>query len=336
MEKKRREPAPNPNYTQSPNVFYDDWLREIKSLSELKVVEIVIRYTFGWHASEVLLTLTAIEFLTGLSRVSAQDGVERALNDGYIVPVKRGKSFSYRLNVETKETDNMLEIIQAVAFVKSSDGLSPEKVNLRNSLSMTGKESIPMIGKESIPVKKAIGKESIQIIGKESIPSTGKESLPPYKDKEKKKENRKKEEITTTTSSTPSPSRDLPLSARPIPVPDPYHITLDERTWAAANCPLVDLEDETYRFISRNTGSDPKHVKPADVPLDEWRRRWRMWIRKGQKFATRDAAQPAATSNKNGNGAATSASQSKKQKAHAVVADFLTKHEPKGTTDGQP
>jgi hypothetical protein len=315
MEKKRREPAPNPNYTQSPNVFYDEWLREITSLSEMKVVEIVIRYTFGWHVSEVLLTLTVVEFLTGLSRVSAQDGVERAVDDGYIVPVKRGRSFGYRLNVETKETDKMLEIIQAVAFVKAPDGLSPEKVNLKNLPAEIGKESLPIVGKESKPTKKAIGKES----------------LPTYKDKEKGKENRKKidkgREGKTTTSSAVSQPINFLDSKTLITIPEPFPIYDFMREWAASDTPLLvaqgKLEAETEIFVSLNYEL-PNDAKPGArppalvaVPASEWLRRWKKIMRKGEEFAQRDAK-------KDGDSQPKTAA-SKKDQARAAVSDFREK-----------
>src|SRR5215218_9088329 len=125
MTKERRAPAPNPNYTQSPNVFYDEWLREIKSLSELKVVEIVIRYTFGWHVSEVLLSLTIIQELASLTAPSAVDGVRKAIDHGYIVQVERGNSFGYRLNVE--EDKALVESVAALRFKRGENGLAPER-----------------------------------------------------------------------------------------------------------------------------------------------------------------------------------------------------------------
>ena len=129
--------VPSPNYTQSPNVYFDEWLKDINSLAELKVVSVIIRHTFGWHKQDAALGTTELMELTGLSRVSVVDGVKRALEDGYIV----------------RKTDGVR-------------GLS----TFRISVEMTGKESIPddlPTGKESIPVT---GKESIPLTGKESLP----------------------------------------------------------------------------------------------------------------------------------------------------------------------
>lgn len=128
--------APPPNYTQSPNVYFDTWLKEINSLAELKVVNVIIRHTFGWHKENASLGTSELMDLTGLSRVSVVDGVKRALEHGYIV----------------RKTDGLR-------------GLA----TFRIAVEMTGKESIPVedaTGKESIPVT---GKQSIPLTGKESL-----------------------------------------------------------------------------------------------------------------------------------------------------------------------
>lgn len=104
--------VPAPNHTQSPNVFYDEWIKEISSLAELKVVEVVIRGTFGWHRERVKMSLTGIQEATGLSKSSTQDGVKRALKDGYIERVKDGRSFSYEISSDVPEsgTTNLHDI----------------------------------------------------------------------------------------------------------------------------------------------------------------------------------------------------------------------------------
>lgn len=129
--------APPPNYTQAPNVYFDTWLKEIDSLAELKVVNVIIRHTFGWHKENAVINTTDLMALTGLSRVSVCEGVRRALEHGYIV----------------RKTDGLR-------------GLA----TFRIAVEMTGKESLPvecLSGKESLPVS---GKGSIPMTGKESLP----------------------------------------------------------------------------------------------------------------------------------------------------------------------
>jgi DNA replication protein DnaD len=99
------KPAPKPNYTQAPNVFFDEMMPEIDTLSELKVVLAIIRQTFGWHKNEDELSLSRLEDLTGLSRPSVIVGTEAALNRGVIQRRAQGNSFVYSLVV--KDVDQL-------------------------------------------------------------------------------------------------------------------------------------------------------------------------------------------------------------------------------------
>lgn len=97
-----------PSHTQSPNVFYDEWIKEINSLAELKVVEVVIRGTFGWHADRIKMSLTDIMDATGLSKSSTQEGVKRAIKDGYIARVGYKDSFAYEIPIAVPESGTPL------------------------------------------------------------------------------------------------------------------------------------------------------------------------------------------------------------------------------------
>jgi hypothetical protein len=73
-----------PNHTQTPNNFFDDLLKEIDDLSELKVTLVAIRQTFGWHRNSAELSCSFIEMMSGLSRNSVRRGIELALKRGTI------------------------------------------------------------------------------------------------------------------------------------------------------------------------------------------------------------------------------------------------------------
>jgi hypothetical protein len=137
--------APPPNYTQSPNVYFDTWLKEIDSLAELKVVNVIMRHTFGWHKHNVTLGTSELVDLTGLSRVSVCDGVKRALEHGYIVRKTDGPRglASFRIAVE----------------MTGKDSLPDEAVTGKESLPDTGKGSIPYTGKDSLHAYKDKEKE---------------------------------------------------------------------------------------------------------------------------------------------------------------------------------
>jgi len=64
-----------PNYTQTPNVFFDDWMK-ILSPGEFKVLMCINRKTFGWHKTEDSISLSQIVEMSGLSK----SGVVRSLS----------------------------------------------------------------------------------------------------------------------------------------------------------------------------------------------------------------------------------------------------------------
>lgn len=94
-----------PNYTQTPNQFFDETLAQTHSMSELKVVLAVIRQTFGWHKIEDRITLDKFQEITGLSRQAVLDGLDAATKHGIIIARRVGtRTICYRLLVreETK------------------------------------------------------------------------------------------------------------------------------------------------------------------------------------------------------------------------------------------
>lgn len=90
---------PPPNYTQSPNFFYDVLLPQISSLAELKITSVIIRQTFGFHRQEKELSISTLMRLSGLSRQGAVDGVEKALARGTITRRPKAAGYLYRLIV---------------------------------------------------------------------------------------------------------------------------------------------------------------------------------------------------------------------------------------------
>jgi hypothetical protein len=129
--------APPPNYTQSPNVYFDKWLREINSLAELKVVNAIMRNTFGWHEKETTLSFNELQEMTGLSRGGLTKGIQLALEHGYIERTKgsQGKLCTYRVAVQTSlqnrlvtEADTSLqsELVSAVTGLQNRPELVHE------------------------------------------------------------------------------------------------------------------------------------------------------------------------------------------------------------------
>lgn len=67
-----------PNHTQSPNDFFDYYLKRINTLAELKIVCAFIRFTFGYHREGFKMGIAELSEYTGLSRKSVTDGAAAA------------------------------------------------------------------------------------------------------------------------------------------------------------------------------------------------------------------------------------------------------------------
>lgn len=66
-----------PTYTQTPNDLFDQWIPLLNE-SELKVLLVVIRKTFGWHKTRDRLSISQLQEFTGLSETSVI-GAEKSL-----------------------------------------------------------------------------------------------------------------------------------------------------------------------------------------------------------------------------------------------------------------
>ena len=64
-----------PNYTQAPNDLFDFWLPHLNE-SELKVLMVIIRKTFGWHKEIDCISISQLQKITGLSETSVLNGVK--------------------------------------------------------------------------------------------------------------------------------------------------------------------------------------------------------------------------------------------------------------------
>lgn len=69
---------PAPNYTQTPNIFFDEIMKTLNE-GELRVLLLVMRQTFGWHKSEDWLTLSFLSKKTGYERRSVCRILERLI-----------------------------------------------------------------------------------------------------------------------------------------------------------------------------------------------------------------------------------------------------------------
>lgn len=146
-----------PNYTQSPNQFYDEIMPQITSLAELKVTDVIIRQTFGFHRDESELSISLLMKLTGLSRQAAVDGVTRGMERGTITRRPKAQGFLYRLQLvndldhhDSSSQQSRLEPVNDLDG--SSQQFRPELVNDLDTYKESKKEKkLKKEEKESLP-----------------------------------------------------------------------------------------------------------------------------------------------------------------------------------------
>jgi phage replication O-like protein O len=87
-----------PNYTQVPNVILDA-IAELEG-SELAVVMVICRETFGWHRTTAELSLTDFEKATGLSRRGVRNAIDKLTSRQWISRTKNGQGARYEMMIE--------------------------------------------------------------------------------------------------------------------------------------------------------------------------------------------------------------------------------------------
>ena len=80
----------SPIYTQYPNEILDN-IHELKE-SELKVMSVLCRYTFGFHRTKWRAKLTTLMDKTGMSRQGVLNGAAGLIQRGWIKQIKGGVS----------------------------------------------------------------------------------------------------------------------------------------------------------------------------------------------------------------------------------------------------
>lgn len=73
-----------PNFTQTPNDLFDHWLPILKE-SELKVLLVIMRKTFGWHKVRDKISVSQLSKLTGLVEETVVIAVKALQKKGLII-----------------------------------------------------------------------------------------------------------------------------------------------------------------------------------------------------------------------------------------------------------
>lgn len=117
-----------PNYTQVPNDILGDLTTEgiqpgiLAELgyADLKVLLAIIRLTFGYHKTDVRVSLTNLATLTGLARDKVVDGIKR-LEDAKLVVAERYQGV------------NKYRLLVAEGYQTGSETLPPSKKEKKES-----------------------------------------------------------------------------------------------------------------------------------------------------------------------------------------------------------
>ena len=92
-----RLPKPEKNYTEVPNVVFDELIPNITNMSALKCYLTLIRKTWGWDKIGDWLAMSQLVKLTKLSRQSVTTGMRWLEQNGYIWIAKAGKPGSEKV-----------------------------------------------------------------------------------------------------------------------------------------------------------------------------------------------------------------------------------------------
>lgn len=88
-----------PNHTQTPNSFFDIVMPQLKSIAELKVILAITRLTFGWQKRADRISMSQLRKVTGLTHQGVQNGIDLAIEHGFIERQPSGQAFIYCLKL---------------------------------------------------------------------------------------------------------------------------------------------------------------------------------------------------------------------------------------------
>lgn len=112
-----------PNYTQTPNVLFDELMQEMSD-AELRVVLAAIRKIFGWHKNAPEpISISQFMKLTGMSNRGVLIGIDAAIKRGILLEAGRGaRGVSlYTLNISEPATSERSSQVPVNGVHKSGD-----------------------------------------------------------------------------------------------------------------------------------------------------------------------------------------------------------------------
>ena len=142
-----------PNYFQTPNDLIDHWLPHLGE-SELKILLLIIRKTFGWNKERDRISLSQMEKFTGLSRSNVCSGINSLVEKGMILKEIEGvlgtEKVYYSLIIEDSSTSSDTGPPQFCNNTPPSTDAVPTKDTLTKDKKKQQQQSKPVVVVSSI------------------------------------------------------------------------------------------------------------------------------------------------------------------------------------------
>ena len=114
----------SPNYTQIPNVYFDEIMKNLNG-SENLVFLAIMRKTFGWQKKKDRISYSQIMELTGIARSTTANALKELEEKGYISAERKGQIISYYVNVD-EETSPKIGLETKNNQSENRTGTSPK------------------------------------------------------------------------------------------------------------------------------------------------------------------------------------------------------------------
>ncbi len=130
---------PAPNFTQTPNELFDEWL-PILTHVELKVLMVIMRKTFGWHKIRDRISLSQLEKITGSQRTNIIKATKNLEKLGLIFKKVEGKKGAQETYYELIVIDDSNNLYQCYGDTGGGATAAPTKETLQNIKKEINKE----------------------------------------------------------------------------------------------------------------------------------------------------------------------------------------------------
>ena len=146
-----------PNFTQIPNVFFDEWLPELEK-GEMKVLLYVMRRTYGFHKerdsisfSQLISGIKNLDLGTALGIQTLSRAISSLEKKGLLIVGREKMTNTYELNFNYKST-TIIELLPKQN--QSTTIIEPQLLPKPNTQKKVSKESIQKKEKPQSPNRK--------------------------------------------------------------------------------------------------------------------------------------------------------------------------------------